>query len=88
MACNCACSDVKTAAKLELQPVDLLRLFLDVNDQLVAVLLLNLLVAELFGLAHGAVRCRSLISFPDGGDDTKVSELSGPREPNLDNFRP
>src|ERR1700730_14942505 len=36
-------------------PIDLLRLLLDVNAQLVAVLLLDLLISELFGLVHRAI---------------------------------
>jgi hypothetical protein len=55
MACNCTCSEVKAVAKLGLQPIDLLRLLLNVNAQLVAVLLLDLLVAELFGLVQSAI---------------------------------
>src|ERR1700738_2376974 len=55
MACNYACSEVKGRHQAGLQPVDLLRLFLDIDAQLVAILLLNLLVAALFGLVHRAV---------------------------------
>jgi len=42
-----------------LQPVDLLRLFLDVNAQFVAVLLLNLLISELFDLVDSAIELRN-----------------------------
>jgi hypothetical protein len=46
-----------------LQAIDLLRLLLDVNAQLVAVLLLDLLVAELFGLVHSAIElCNKTVS--------------------------
>jgi hypothetical protein len=47
-----------------LQPIDLLRLLLDVDAQLVAVLLLELLVAELFGLVHSAIELRNQTLSP------------------------
>jgi hypothetical protein len=47
-----------------LQPIDLLRLLLDVNAQLVAVLLLDLLVAELFGLVQSAIELRNQTLSP------------------------
>ena len=55
MACKCAFSEVNAAARLDCTRVDLLCLLLDVNPQMVVVLLLNLLVAELFGLGDRAV---------------------------------
>jgi|SRR6516164_3253944 hypothetical protein len=62
MACNCACSEVNDAAKAGLQPVDLLSLFLDVDAQLIAVLLLNLLISELFGLVTVLSSCATRLS--------------------------
>jgi hypothetical protein len=47
-----------------LQPIDLLRLLLDVNAQLVAILLLDMLVAEFFGLVHSAIELRNQTLSP------------------------
>ena len=60
-----------------LQPVDLLRLLLNVNDQLVAVLLLDLLVAKLFGHSAGLLQAGSLVLsefFQSIGKVENVSE--------------
>jgi hypothetical protein len=51
------------AIRNTLRIANLLRLLLDVNAQLVAVLLLDLLVAELFGLVHIAIElCNETVS--------------------------
>ena len=45
-------------------PIDLLSLFLDVDAQLIAILLLNLLISELFGLVDSAIELRNQTLSP------------------------
>jgi len=47
-----------------LQPIDLLSLFLDVDAQLIAILLLNLLISALFGLVDSAIELRNQTLSP------------------------
>ena len=64
MACNCACSEVNAAVKLDCNRSICCSLLLDVDAQLVAVLLLDLLVAEFFGLVHSAIELRNQTLSP------------------------
>ena len=60
-----------------MQPINLLRLFLDVDAQLVAILLLNLLVAELIGLVHSAIELRNQTLSPP----LRLLAFYGPLDP-------